>query len=77
MITCHKAEEGYTLEGLSADDLEIIQEGIIRLFNESTRKMHRSFRTHVLNINRPIEAVLDSLENKKQLRIDYEKLTIK
>lgn len=76
MITIEKTDEGYNIKGLSADDLDIIQEGIVRLFNQSNRKEHRCFRTQVLNINRPIEAVLDSLENKKQLSIDYEQLKI-
>lgn len=66
MITCTKTEEGYRLDGLSAADLEVIQDGITRLFNETDRKEHRAFRTQVLGINRPIDAELDKLEVKKQ-----------
>lgn len=65
MITCSKTDSNaYALSGLTACDLELIQEAIIRLFNESNRKEHRDFRTQVLQINRPIDNELEKLEKK-------------
>ena len=69
MISVTKDTEGlYVLSGLSANDLEIIQEGIIRLFDESRRDEHRPFRRQVLQLNQPIELELDRLFNHQLLQ---------
>jgi len=62
MITCTKDMEGtYSLSGLTSDDLEIIQEGILRLFAESRKEDDRPFRRQVRTINKPIENELDRI----------------
>ena len=66
MITCTKTENGFCLDRLSADDLELIQDAIIHMFNVTNKKDHRSFRKQVLEINRPIDAELEKLEYEKQ-----------
>ena len=67
MISCTKTNDNkYSLDNLSLEDLEVLQEGIIRLFHESLRDEHRDFRTQVLRINRAIEPVLDVHEKQKQ-----------
>ncbi len=69
MISCTKDTEGsYTLAGLSASNLEIIQEGILRLFDESRREEHRPYRRQVLQVNKPIENELDRLYNQQHLQ---------
>lgn len=62
MIECKKEDDGnYTISGLSASDIEIIQEGILRLFAESRKEGDRPFRRQLLNINIPIDAELDKI----------------
>ncbi len=62
MITCEKDSEGsYILSGLSATDIEIIQEGILRLFAESRKETDRKFRRQVRMINQPIDDELDKI----------------
>ena len=62
MITCEKDGEGsYILLGLSASDIEIIQEGLLRLFAESRKEGDRPFRRQVLNIHIPIDVELDKI----------------
>jgi len=69
MITCTKDSEGtYTLAGLSSSDLDILQEGILRLFAESRKEEHRPFRGQVLQINSPIEQQLDRVYNEQLLQ---------
>lgn len=66
MIKCTKTSDNtYTLEGLTIADLEMIQVGIASQFNQANKAEHRSFRTDVLRLNRPIEAELDKLEYLK------------
>jgi|GEM_PF-5050120 len=65
-ITKTTGKNEYTLEGLTFADLEIIEEGIIRLFNESSKNEHRDFRKQVLRINRGINPALEDMEMKKQ-----------
>lgn len=65
MIGIVKDNDGtYSLSGLSSGDLDIIQEGIIRLFDESRRDEHRPFRREILQINKPIENELDRIYNE-------------
>lgn len=62
MIAIAKDNEGtYSLSGLTADDLEIIQEGILRLFSESKREEDRTFRRQVRILNKPIDKELDRI----------------
>ncbi len=69
MIGIVKDNDGtYSLTGLSSGDLDIIQEGIIRLFDESRRDEHRPFRRQILQINKPIEHVLDRIYNEIPLQ---------
>ena len=57
-----KIEKGtYTISGLTLEDLENIQEGLHRLFNESNKDRHRGFRTQVLYIDRVIDPELAKL----------------
>lgn len=51
----------YELRGLTLNDIEILQEGLARLFNESRREEHRSFRKEINELNRPIEDELDKI----------------
>lgn len=53
-----KDNDTYTLTGLSMEDLEVIQEGLHRLFTESHKDEHRNFRSQVLKIDRAIDPVL-------------------
>lgn len=59
MVTCIKENGTYTLSGLLPEDLDIIQEAIIRLFNESSKAGHRDFRSKILRVNRAIDPELD------------------
>ena len=59
MITCTKTGNSFSVNGLNASDLEVIQDGIIRLFNESNRAEHSKFRRQVLEINAPIDKQLE------------------
>jgi hypothetical protein len=62
MIAIAKDNEGtYSLSGLTADELEIIQEGILRLFAESKREEDRTFRRQVRILNKPIDKELDRI----------------
>ncbi len=63
MITCDKTEEGYTLKGLTVEDLDAIQHGLCNQFNQTSKKHHHDFRSLILRINRPIERVLDRIYN--------------
>ena len=66
MITCKKTgNNSYTLEGLTVGDLELIQVGIANQFNQANKEEFRSFRTQVLQLNRPIENELEKLEYQK------------
>lgn len=69
MITCTIDNEGnYTLDGLTADDLEVIQEGILRLFAESRKEADRTFRRQVRAINKPIDHELDKIYADKAMQ---------
>lgn len=69
MITCTKDNEGtYTLDGLTSDDLEVIQEGILRLFAESRKEADRTFRRQVRAINKPIDHELDKIYADMELQ---------
>jgi hypothetical protein len=69
MITCRKEQDGtYTLSGLKANDLDALQEGIIRLFDESRKEEHRPFRRQILQINSPIDSALDRYYNEQMLQ---------
>lgn len=59
MITCTNDNGAYTLTGLLPEDLSILQEAIIRLFNESNKAEHRGFRSQVLRINRAIDPEIE------------------
>ncbi|MCY1720206.1 hypothetical protein OU798_07620 [Prolixibacteraceae bacterium Z1-6] len=66
MVICTKTgNNSYTLEGLTLGDLEMIQVGIASQFNQANQEEHRSFRTQVLRLNRPIESELEKLAYKK------------
>ena len=68
MIKCTRTgDNSFTLEGLTIADLETIQTGIANQFNQASKEEHRSFRSDVLRLNRPIEAELEKLayENPK------------
>ena len=62
MITCKRTNNSFSIEGLTVADMEVIQDGIIRLFNESHRAEHSNFRNQVLRINRPIDDELEKLK---------------
>jgi len=69
MIGIVKEDVGtYSLTGLTSGDLDIIQEGIIRLFDESRLEEHRKFRRQILQINHPIENELDRIYNELHLQ---------
>lgn len=69
MITCTKDNEGsYTLDGLTPDDLEVIQEGILRLFAESRTEADRAFRRQVRAINKVIDHELDKIYADKAMQ---------
>jgi len=71
MIECKKEDDGtYTVSGLSASDIEIIQEGILRLFAESRQETDRKFRRQVLVINQPIDDVLEKLYADQAMQCD-------
>lgn len=62
MITCTKNKNNrYDLHNLTVSDLQLLQEAISRLFNESSRTEHREFRTQVLELDRPIDNELYKL----------------
>lgn len=66
MITCTKDNEGtFTITGLTSEHLEVIQEGILRLFAESKTEADRLFRRQVRMINRPIDNELDKIFNNQ------------
>ena len=67
MITLNKENGNYTLAGLSINDLEILQEGLHRLFNESQKDKHHDFRTDVLQIDRAINPELDKYFYEKEI----------
>jgi hypothetical protein len=73
MIECKKENDGnYTISGLSASDIEIIQEGILRLFAESRKETDRKFRHQVLVINQPIDEELEKLFADQALQRDLD-----
>lgn len=59
MINCNKENGFYTLCGLRINDLDLLQEGLHRLFNESRKKEHRDFRSQILRIDRAIDPELE------------------
>lgn len=62
-ISCIKTgENSYSMEGLNFADLELIEEAISRLFNESNRTENREFRTQVLAINRPMDQYISKIK---------------
>lgn len=65
MTELKKDNDTYTLTGLSIDDLEMMQEGLHRLFNESQKREHRNFRRQVLQIDRAIDPALEKHFNSK------------
>lgn len=58
MIKLKQDDATYSLKNLKIKDLEIIQEGLHRLFNESAKNEHHDFRTQVLEIDRAIDPAL-------------------
>lgn len=67
MITCTKENGTYKLSGILPEDLDILQEAIIRLFNESNKAGHRDFRSQILRINRAIDPEIEkNLKQKNQ-----------
>jgi hypothetical protein len=59
MIHCNKENGSYTLTGLMINDLDVLQEGLHRLFNESQKTEHRDFRSQILRIDRAIDPELE------------------
>ena len=58
-MNCINDNGSFTLSGLSIEDLELLQEGLHRLFNESQKDEHREFRSQVLRIDRAIDPELE------------------
>lgn len=69
MIGIKKDNDTYTLTGLTIDDLEILQEGLHRLFGESQKQEHREFRSQTLRIDRAIDPELEKHFNSKFLNL--------
>jgi len=66
MIQLSEIEPGcFDLLGLSAADLEILDEALCMLFAQSLKAEHRPFRSTILQIHEPISEQLDKLSTEK------------
>lgn len=64
MITCEQYGDGmYQIKELTAEDLEMMEESLCYIFNQSRKEEHRPFRKHVLQIVTPISDMLDKINN--------------
>jgi hypothetical protein len=60
MITCELQPDGsYNISGLSLSDLEMVEEGIHFIFNQSRKEEHRHYRHQAIELVTPITDVLD------------------
>ncbi len=66
MVTLKPSEDGcFDLLGLSAADLDILDEALCMLFAQSGKAEHSSFRSLILQIHEPISEQLDKLSTDK------------
>lgn len=66
MVSLIPSDDGcFDLTGLSAADLEILDEALCMLFAQSLKAEHRPFRSTILQIHEPISEQLDKLSTEK------------
>jgi hypothetical protein len=60
MINCELQPDGsYFISGLSLSDLEMFEEGIHFIFNQSRKEEHRHYRHQAIELVKPITDILD------------------
>jgi hypothetical protein len=60
MITCELQPDGlYSISGLTLSDLEMLEEGIHFVFNQSRKEEHRHYRHQAIELVKPLTDILD------------------